>query len=158
MALFFGHNRAGLADPALVVFLGDLLEGVEQLCGAFVLYAVRNGRRVGGVCFFHAGSNSSLAGHEPRNIADGGAGFLQQVKGLLKVGVCFAGESHNQVCTEGEQREFFLQLQRKVTEVLYGVLAVHELQNALAPALDRNVQELVEPFVLKTFQQSEDHD
>lgn len=144
VALLLDGDALCLADPAGVIFCGDLLEGCCKFCGALVLDFVGND-----VC--KAAGGRTRATYEAGDVADRGASFLKDAERVCEVLVGFAGEAYNKVRAEGKQRKALVEFVCQVDVVLGGVLAVHGLQGAFASALYRQVDELVHTIVLEAF-------
>ena len=109
---------------------------------------------VDGVCTgFGAGGGSPRAGDKAGDVADCGAGLFDEAESLFEVALSLAREADDEVGAEREPREARVEQGGETAEVFGGMLAVHREQYAVAAALDRDVDELVEPFVGKAVQE-----
>ena len=95
VAGLFDDDRFGSANPTGIVFGGNPLEGFCKGGGTLVLDAVGNGA-------LHIECGGVRARHEAGNVADCRAGLSEDIQGVLKVPLGFAGESDDEVGAEGK--------------------------------------------------------
>ena len=91
--------------------------------------------------------------YESRDVADCRAGFFQEFYRFVEVRRGFAGIAYDKVCAEREFAETFRKGVGECRIVACGVAAVHCFENSLAPALDGNVNKLVNALVRKAVQE-----
>ena len=91
---------------------------------------------------------------EPGDVTHCRASFFQKLKRVVEVFCRLAGVADDEVCAERELAEAFRESMGEGCVVARCVATVHRFENSLAPALDGNVDKLVNSFVCETVQQS----
>lgn len=90
---------------------------------------------------------------EPGDVTHGRASFFQKLKRVVEVFCRLAGVADNEVCAESELAEALRESMGEGCIVACCVATVHRFENSLAPALDGNVDKLVNTFVCETVEQ-----
>ncbi len=148
VALLFGDDRALVTDPFAVVLERNFLERFGENSGTFVLDGVGDGGRG-----FETGGYGAGTCDETRDVADGRACRLEKFEGVVEVFGRLSGEADDQVGAERKTAESFREVPGEGDVVFDGVAAVHRLECAFAPALHRDVDELVDALVCETVEQ-----